>query len=41
MPFHYDAIYGAFWNAVIPQDARQAMQVSVARHIEWLGRDIA
>ncbi|MET0879852.1 MAG: MBL fold metallo-hydrolase [Tardiphaga sp.] len=41
MPFRYDAIYGAFWNAVIPQGAKQAMQASVARHIDWLGRDIA
>ena len=40
-PFDYEAIYGAFWNAVIPNDAKRAMQVSVARHIEWLGRDIA
>ncbi len=40
MPFEYDAIYGAFWNAVISHGARQAMQTSVERHIEWLGRDI-
>ena len=41
MPFNYDAIYGAFWNAVIAQDGKRAMQVSVARHIAWLGRTIA
>jgi hypothetical protein len=41
MPFDYDAIYGAFWNRVIPKDAKRAMQVSVARHIEWLERSIA
>jgi hypothetical protein len=40
MPFEYDAIYGAFWNRVIPKDAKRAMQVSVARHIEWLERSI-
>jgi hypothetical protein len=40
MPFEYDAIYGAFWNAVIPKNAKRAMQVSVTRHIEWLERSI-
>jgi hypothetical protein len=40
MPFEYDAIYGAFWNRVIPKDARRAMEISVARHIEWLERSI-
>jgi hypothetical protein len=39
-PFEYDAIYGAFWNAVIPENAKHAMEVSVARHIEWLEREI-
>ena len=39
MPFEYDAIYGAFWNAVIPENAEHAMEVSVARHIEWLERE--
>jgi len=39
MPFKYDAIYGAFWNAVIPEEAEHAMEVSVARHIEWLKRE--
>jgi hypothetical protein len=39
MPFKYDAIYGAFWNAVIPENASHAMEVSVARHIEWLERE--
>ena len=38
-PYQYDAIYGAFWNAVIPENAKHAMQVSVARHIEWLERE--
>jgi hypothetical protein len=40
MPFECDAIYGAFWNAVIPHGAKQAMATSVDRHIAWLGRDI-
>jgi hypothetical protein len=40
MPFEYDAIYGAFWNAVIPRQAKHAMKVSAARHIEWLEREI-
>lgn len=40
-PFRYDAIYGAFWNAVITQDAERAMAVSVERHVEWVERDIA
>jgi hypothetical protein len=39
-PFEYDAIYGAFWNAVIEKDAKRAMEVSVARHVEWLAREI-
>jgi hypothetical protein len=38
--FEYEAIYGAFWNAVIPENAKHAMEVSVARHIEWLEREI-
>ncbi len=40
-PYDYDAIYGAFWNAVIPTDAKAAMDRSVARHLDWLQRDIA
>jgi hypothetical protein len=39
MPYEYDAIYGAFWNAVIPENANHAMEVSFARHIEWLERE--
>jgi hypothetical protein len=38
-PYQYDAIYGAFWDRVIPRDAKKAMDVSVERHIEWLRRD--
>ncbi len=37
-PFAFDAIYGAFWDRVISRDARQALDASVARHIDWLGR---
>jgi hypothetical protein len=39
MPFEYDAIYGAFWDRVIPGAAKRAMEVSVARHIAWLQRE--
>ncbi|GGC81145.1 MBL fold metallo-hydrolase [Chelatococcus reniformis] len=35
----YDAIYGAWWDRVIPAEAEAAMARSVARHIHWLGRD--
>lgn len=38
-PYRFDAIYGAFFSRVIPREAEKAMAVSVARHIEWLGRD--
>ncbi|MGD9925056.1 MAG: MBL fold metallo-hydrolase [Pseudorhodoplanes sp.] len=34
--YEYDAIYGAFWDRVIPENARQAMHDSVERHIHWL-----
>lgn len=34
----FDAIYGAFWGAVIPRDATQALSRSVERHVEWLAR---
>jgi hypothetical protein len=34
----FDAIYGAFWNAVIPRDAAQALIRSVERHVAWLER---
>jgi hypothetical protein len=37
-PFAYDAIYGAFWDRVIPVDAQKAMYDSVERHIHWLHR---
>lgn len=37
--WNYDAIYGAWWDRVIPADAEQAMATSVERHIYWLGRD--
>jgi glyoxylase-like metal-dependent hydrolase (beta-lactamase superfamily II) len=37
-PFAYDAIYGAFWDRVIPANAQKAMYDSVERHIHWLHR---
>lgn len=37
-PFKYEAIYGAFWTRVIPNNAMNAMDVSVQRHIDWLNR---
>jgi hypothetical protein len=37
-PYAYDAIYGAFWDGVIARDAKQAVQVSVDRHLHWLER---
>ncbi len=36
--FEFDAIYGAFWDRVIPRDGRAALEASVARHVAWLGR---
>lgn len=36
--FAFDAIYGAFWDRVIPRNARAALNASVTRHIHWLGR---
>jgi hypothetical protein len=38
-PWPYDAIYGAWWDKVIPTGAREAIAYSVARHIHWLERD--
>jgi glyoxylase-like metal-dependent hydrolase (beta-lactamase superfamily II) len=37
-PYHYDAIYGAFWDGVIPRDAKRAVKASVDRHVHWLER---
>lgn len=39
-PWRFDAIYGAFWDKVIPTGADDALKRSVARHVEWLGRDV-
>jgi glyoxylase-like metal-dependent hydrolase (beta-lactamase superfamily II) len=36
--FAFDAIYGAFWDRVIPRGGRAALNASVTRHIHWLGR---
>jgi hypothetical protein len=37
-PYRFDAIYGAFWNAIIPQNAKAQLDASVERHIAWLDR---
>ncbi len=34
----FAAIYGAFWDRVIPTDGRAALHRSVERHIAWLAR---
>jgi hypothetical protein len=39
-PYEYDAIYGAFWDRVIPTNAKAVMDASVRRHIEWLNKDV-
>ncbi|WP_424813069.1 MBL fold metallo-hydrolase [Roseococcus sp. YIM B11640] len=38
LAFDFDAIYGAFWERVIPRGGRAAINASVARHVHWLGR---
>jgi hypothetical protein len=35
-PWRYDAIYGAFWDKVIPHGGQEAMRRSVERHLRWL-----
>jgi hypothetical protein len=40
-PWQFDIIYGAFWNLVIAEGAKQAFDRSVHRHIHWLGQDLA
>jgi len=37
-PWPYDVIYGAFWDRVIPADAKRVTEDSVARHVEILQR---
>lgn len=32
----FEAIYGAFWDGVIPERGRAALDASVARHLAWL-----
>ncbi len=39
-PWPFDAVYGAFWNLAIPMGAKAIVQMSVDRHIHWLGQDI-
>jgi glyoxylase-like metal-dependent hydrolase (beta-lactamase superfamily II) len=38
-PYRFDAIYGAFWNAVIPDNATTQLDASIERHIAWLSDD--
>jgi len=38
-PYAYDAIYGAFWDRVIPVDAKRTLAQSVERHVQWLRGD--
>ena len=36
--YRFDAIYGAFWDAVIPEHGEERMRASVDRHLAWLDR---
>lgn len=36
--YKFEAIYGAFWNRVIPRDGNRVLEKSVARHLEWIER---
>ena len=38
-PWTFDAIYGAFWDRVIPSGGKQVFRTSIARHIAWLEKD--
>jgi len=38
-PWAYDTIYGAFWDRVIPTNAKEIMARSAARHVDILKRD--
>ncbi len=38
-PWAFDAVYGAFWDRVIPQGGKAAVARSVERHIAWLERE--
>ena len=38
-PFAYDRIYGAWWEKIIPQDARESVQRSAERYIRALERE--
>ena len=35
----FEVVYGAFWDRVVARDGKRAVAASVARHIEWLGRE--
>jgi hypothetical protein len=38
-PWAYDAVYGAFWDRVIPVGGKRAVDVSVTRHLALLERN--
>ena len=35
-PYRFDAIYGAFWDRVIPEDGEESLRRSVERHVTWV-----
>jgi hypothetical protein len=35
----FEAIYGAFWDRVIPRGGREALSRSVERHVDWVTRE--
>jgi glyoxylase-like metal-dependent hydrolase (beta-lactamase superfamily II) len=41
MPFRFDRIYGAWWDAVVPSGAKKALEVSARRYIEAIGEPAA
>jgi hypothetical protein len=39
-PWEFEAVYGAFWNATILSEAKDAFQRSVIRHLAWLDAEL-
>jgi hypothetical protein len=35
-PYRFDALYGAWWDAVIPTDAHDIVQRSAKRYLEYV-----
>jgi hypothetical protein len=35
-PFHFDRIYGAWWDAIVPADAKRSVEASAQRYIDAL-----